>query len=220
MTTLFRWCLTTLMACGLTSLAAADPITALFYSGTSASPAQGLTMTITSSPDLRFNVEEFFPPLFSPDGRNLLNFNILGPMGMPTFIMFFAAAGLGENLVLGDYPLATNFDPDSSNLPILSVGGNGVGFNKSHGDFSVLDISFLAGQLYSFAADFTVFDDVHPDIEWIYGSFRYNSSVPLNPIPEPKSLWLTSTAVLLTLLLQVKRRSLLFIRRAWRRDCA
>ncbi|MBN1567288.1 MAG: putative Ig domain-containing protein [Acidobacteria bacterium] len=50
------------------------------------------------------------------------------------------------------------------------------------GKFTILEITVDNGQLISFAADFTQYDEMAL-ASWNYGSIRYNSSIPLNTLP-------------------------------------
>jgi hypothetical protein len=93
--------------------------------------------------------------------------------------------GPNETLpVVGDYPDATRW-PFNGNGAGLSWVGNGRGDNTLTGNFQVLDAEFdSSGNLVSFAANFTQYDE-GSTAAWNIGEIRYNSSVP---IPEPSSL--------------------------------
>ena len=85
--------------------------------------------------------------------------------------------------------------PFNGTHPGLSFIGNGRGDNRLTGWFNVLEAVFdSGGQVQRFAADFTQYDEQNTS-RWNFGSFRYNSDVPITTIPEPSTLALGMIAL-------------------------
>jgi hypothetical protein len=107
--------------------------------------------------------------------------------------------------VVGDYPNATRW-AFNGNGAGLSWIGDGRGDNTSTGNFQVLDATFdPSGNLLSFAADFTQYDEGISN-EWNIGLIRYNSSVPL-PEPRGLGLWIAIVPIFLVAYGRNLRRS-------------
>jgi hypothetical protein len=103
---------------------------------------------------------------------------------------------VGPNLTLattGSYPDAQRWPFQAAGHPGLDFSGEGRGNNTLTGAFTVLDAQFdPAGNVSSFAADFTQYDEGNLTW-WNHGNIRYRSSIP---IPEPASS-LAAIAILL-----------------------
>lgn len=101
---------------------------------------------------------------------------------------------VGPNLTLptaGDYPNATRWPFQAAGQPGLDWSGDGRGDNTLTGNFQVLAATFdSAGNLSSFAANFTQYDEGNP-AAWNMGAIRYNSDIP---VPEPASILLLACA--------------------------
>lgn len=80
--------------------------------------------------------------------------------------------------------------------PGLDFSGQSRGDNDLSGWFRVLQCDLNAsGNVASYAVDFMQYDEL-ATYAWNYGSLRYNSDIPITPIPEPT----TSTLLLLGML--------------------
>jgi hypothetical protein len=87
---------------------------------------------------------------------------------------------------VGFYPDATRY-PFNGSGSGLSFFGDGRGDNTLTGYFNVLQADYgISGNVVSFAVDFTQYDE-GVKANWVSGSFRYNSNIP---IPEPCTLLL------------------------------
>jgi len=95
--------------------------------------------------------------------------------------------GPGHTLpTVGFYPNATRY-PFMGSGAGLSFSGDGRGNNTLTGYFNVLQADYgINGNIVSFAVDFTQYDG-GVTANWVSGSFRYNSSIP---VPEPATLLL------------------------------
>ncbi|MDB5935910.1 MAG: hypothetical protein JWQ01_3254 [Massilia sp.] len=95
----------------------------------------------------------------------------------------------GRPLAVGFYDNAQRLPFRSPTRPGLDVSGNGRGDNTLSGWFDVLEVSYGAnGALDRFAVDFRQFDEsANQTGPSLYGSLRFNSAIPVNPVPEPAS---------------------------------
>jgi hypothetical protein len=94
---------------------------------------------------------------------------------------------LGQPLHVGLYTNAQRFPFNSPTKPGINISGNGRGNNTQTGWFNVLDIEYdAAGDLSKFAVDFKQFDE-SSITTGLYGSLRFNSSIAINPVPEPST---------------------------------
>ncbi|HEX8602071.1 MAG TPA: PEP-CTERM sorting domain-containing protein [Pseudoduganella sp.] len=94
----------------------------------------------------------------------------------------------GQVLHTGLYDRATRFPFNSPTRPGLDVSGNGRGNNTLYGWFNVLEIDYddTTGELARFAVDFRQYDEANgPYGPSLYGSLRFNSTIAINPVPEP-----------------------------------
>jgi len=99
----------------------------------------------------------------------------------------------GQPLTATFYNRATRFPFNSPTRPGLNISGNGRGNNELSGWFKVLEIEYgTGGNISKFAVDFRQYDEnLTMSGPSLYGSLRFNSSIPITPVPEP------STALLL-----------------------
>jgi len=114
----------------------------------------------------------------------------------------------GQPLVERFYNNATRFPFNSPTKPGLSVSGAGRGNNTLSGWFNVLEVDYdVGGEVRSFAVDFRQFGEssnlTGPSL---YGSMRYNSSIPLTLVPVPEPETFVMVAVGLAGILVARRR--------------
>ena len=96
----------------------------------------------------------------------------------------------GQLLQTEMYEGAQRFPFNSPTKPGMNISGNGRGDNTLSGWFNVLEIGYDdTGNLSTFAVDFKQFDEDSTTVG-LYGSLRFNSSIPINPIPEPSTVTL------------------------------
>lgn len=76
--------------------------------------------------------------------------------------------------------------PFHDDHPGLSFSGDGRGNNKLTGEFTVYEIEYSGTALTKLAIDFVQFDE-GVERDWVRGSLRFNSNLPI-PIPEPSTL--------------------------------
>ncbi len=180
------------------NFASAGTITAFYFTGSPTSwVSGGKTATLTPgagygfSPYLGVN---FFGDL-SPDYVNIAVTNF----AINDWWYLYFAVPKGQPLHVGTYLNATRWPFETSTDPGLSFVGDGRGDNRLTGFFTILEIGFVSGQLSSFAADFTQFDE-NLTIWWNRGSIRYNSTIPLDvaATPEPSTLALFACGLLVS----------------------
>jgi hypothetical protein len=100
----------------------------------------------------------------------------------------FAAPQL---LQVGYYGNAVRYPSNSPLLPGMDVSGGSRGFNQLSGWFNVLQVSYdSAQQISALAIDFAEYgENLTQSGPALFGSLRYNSSVPLTTnVPEPSTL--------------------------------
>ena len=87
----------------------------------------------------------------------------------------------------GQYDNAARWPFQDIAQPGLDFSGTGRGDNRLTGNFHVYEAAVDAGgNLLRFAADFEQFDEGVTN-NWVRGSFRYHSDVPI-PAPEPSAI--------------------------------
>ena len=107
------------------------------------------------------------------------------------------AAPFDQLLDVGLYDNAARYPFQDDAQPGLTFSGNHRGNNQNSGFFEILEISFDGiGDISSLAVDFTQYGETNPDW-WINGQLRFNSDIPLKPVPLPASIWLFGTGLLL-----------------------
>jgi hypothetical protein len=153
------------------SLRAADIL--IFTSSPGSWIGQGQTLTF-SSPTSAFSVYRYYN------------------QGAYTDALEFGVAGYYLFLVGPNYTVpAVGFYPNATRWPFMGSGAGlsfeapGRGDNTLTGYFNVLQADYDAtGNVVSFAVDFTQYDE-GVTANWVSGSLRYNSTVP---VPEPSNL--------------------------------
>lgn len=145
---------------------------------------QGQTLTFTDPAD--FSVSRYFS------------------QGAYTDALQFSVDGYYLFLVGPNYTVPTvGYYSDATRWPFMGTGAGlsfeapGRGDNTLTGNFDVLQADYDAnGNVVSFAVDFTQYDE-GVTADWVSGSLRYNSTIPV-PAPEPTGLAIL-TASLATL---------------------
>jgi len=149
---------------------------------------RGQTLTLTS-PTSAFSVHSYIDgvSLRVDDQNRYYRLELGGPEStVPT---------------IGFYPNATRFGFNGSG-PGLDFSTTGRGDNTLTGYFNVLQADYdLSGNIMSFAVDFTQYDE-GVKANWVSGSFRYNSNIP---VPEPASAAIMTLAGLFIALKRRKR---------------
>jgi hypothetical protein len=150
------------------------PSTVLRLVGQPGNYVGGSTETILTNSDATFAPTRNFD-----NGVSISATNFTGGQSI-FWYLDFAAAG-NAALVPGIYEAATRFPFQASTEPGLSISGNGAGCNMLWGRFVVLEVAFGGGGVVDrFAADF----EQHCEgfAAALFGSIRYNSTIPLVPI--------------------------------------
>jgi hypothetical protein len=115
----------------------------------------------------------------------------------------------GQLLTDGLYTHAQRFPFNSPTRPGLTISGNGRGENQDSGWFDVLNIAYNPdGTLASLAVDFAQYGGTSGTGPELYGSLRFNSDIPVDPVPLPDSAWLLLSGALSAMLLINRRGSL------------
>lgn len=136
------------------------------------------------------------------DNGSMWNFQFAAPS-------YNAATNTNSGQLLQDglYTQAQRYPFNSPTRPGLTISGNGAGDNRDSGWFDILNIAYNAdGSLASLAVDFDQFDNANESGPGLYGSLRFNSSIPVDPVPLPGSLGLLLSAALCTAVLVRRRR--------------
>lgn len=118
----------------------------------------------------------------------------------------------GQALTATFYDHATRYPFNSPTRPGINISGNGRGNNVQSGWFRVLEIEYgTGGDISKFAVDFRQYDEnMTMSGPSLYGSLRFNSSIPITPVPEPSMalLLLAGVAVVARTAGRRNRRSL------------
>lgn len=133
------------------------------------------------------------------EGDNWWHFDFAAPTYDPV-----TNTNNGQHLKVGLYNNATRFPFNSPTKPGMDISGNGAGNNQESGWFRVLEVTYAGAEITTLAVDFRQYDEnLNQTGPSLYGSLRFNSSIPLTPVPEP-----TTVALLLAGLgaLFLKRR--------------
>ena len=154
--------------------------------------AQSVATTLNPGSDWAF-----VSPYNAYEGYNAIDFGMRGPQysgGWWDIQLWAPNNGL---LQIGTYT-ATRFPfQDRVNVMGFNWSGSGRGCNVSLSWVNILEVEYTNGLVSKFAVDFvqaeevdgrTVIDPIND--RWAYGSYRYNSTIPLNttvPIPEPST---------------------------------
>ena len=99
-------------------------------------------------------------------------------------------------LQVGRYEDAARHPFNAFGTPGMDVFGNGRGDNVVSGFFEVLEIEygqpsgiFSLPEIEKLAIDYVQFDE-GDNSKWMVGSFRFNSALPVQHVPEPSTLGL------------------------------
>lgn len=118
------------------------------------------------------------------DNGSLWNFQFTAPSYDPS-----TNTNNGQPLRDGLYTGAQRFPFNSPTRPGLTISGNGRGDNEDSGWFDILNIAYNPdGTLASLAVDFAQYDTTHSTGPGLYGSLRFNSDIPIDPVPVPGTL--------------------------------
>jgi len=141
----------------------------------------GQTMTFTS-PTTIFSAQRYFD-------QGVYTNSVTLSINFDNYQDWYYLHIVGPNLTLP----TVGFYPDATRWPFMGSGagldfsGDGRGNNTLTGYFNVLQADYdISGNIVSFAVDFTQYDR-GVKANWVSGSFRYNSDIP---VPEPATLFL------------------------------
>jgi hypothetical protein len=148
----------------------------------------GETRTITPSQGFTFGVSKYASQGAYTNALNIAvtNFDTAPPSQYDWWYLHF----VGPNTTAanaGYYPDAQRWPFQDAGHPGLDFSGNGRGNNTLTGQFRVLEAVYSGTAVQRLAVDFMQFDSGSTS-KWNWGSFRYNSDIPLTTIPEPSSL--------------------------------
>lgn len=96
------------------------------------------------------------------------------------------AAPEGETLVSGkEYLGAVRYPFAETRQSSMDISGDGRGSNQVLGSFTILELTWTPdNQVATAAVDFLHFTEGNSE-QCTQGSLRYNSDIPVSPIPEP-----------------------------------
>lgn len=149
---------------------------------------------------------EFYGSKIYCPGYNIMEFEFSNPASNHSWTIDIQAPNDGL-LETGSY-MATRFPFQATNMTGFNWSGDSRGCNTSLSMVNILEVMYSPDKktITSFAVDFvqaeetwsrTVIDPVND--RWAFGSYRLNSSVPINTtalIPEPSSFALISLSLL------------------------
>ena len=137
----------------------------LFVSSTQSWIGQGQSLFAAPTNGYNVRLTEISP--------NILQFNITASNSVATnWLLEFSTTN--EFFTAGAYSNAVNAAAGPTRL---QFGGMGRGNNTSDGAFNVLEATYSASQIVSFAADFVQLDNNDTN-SWNEGSIRFNSTIP------------------------------------------
>lgn len=170
----------------------AHAATTVFYASSPTSyVGRGLTETLTpSAPAYTVNVT-FWNDSQAGFGFGLYDLVYVDIMSNPGYPSSFYSMAFGtepgdSSMGLGRYENAARFGTMVTDQPHLDFAANGRGYNDTAGWFEIVDFQIdQFGDVERFAADFYMTGSGGA-ADWIVGSVRHNSSVPVNTsVPEP-----------------------------------
>lgn len=170
-------------ACATTAEAAT---TAMFFTSSSTSyVGQGQTMVfdVSTTPASLFSASTGVGGSSAGQSRYLL-LDVEGPTNY--FSLHVGTAPGDADFRIGSYDDAARFGGWITNQPHLDFFGDGRGNNNTAGWFAVLEWQpGSGGDVIAAAIDFYQLDEGVAG-KWTAGSWRYNSTIPLNTsVPEP-----------------------------------
>ena len=173
------------LSLGFSGQGLATPITGLYYESSPQSwVGGGATVLVTPSDDFDFIASRNFDSGMS---FAVNDFSENPHFWSTRWWYLDFSAPFNQLLQVGHYSNATRYPFQDFDDPGLNFSGNGRGNNQLSGYFDVREVSYGPnGQVLSFAADFTQFDE-NFESGWNKGGLRYNSAIPLFSVPEPHS---------------------------------
>jgi hypothetical protein len=159
---------------------------------------QGETVDVTSAQGATFSLSQSF----DTSGLHLM----IGEANVGQWGLDFVAPGRVP-LTPGEYDNAARWPFEATTQPGLSFvnWGEGRGDNALSGYFDVLSIQYSGGTVTSAAIDFVQYDETIK-VGWNFGSLRYNSDLPITPVPEPETSVLAAAGLFLFLWRPVRRK--------------
>lgn len=184
--------LTILAASGVFSSLQTVQADDIFYYTSSPGSWVGGGQTVTlSSPTTSFSASRYYS------------------QGAYTDAVTLSAGGYYFYVVEPNYTLPTVGFYDATRWPFMGDGAGmallspGRGDNTLTGWFNVLQADYdTSGNVVSFAVDFTQYDEGNT-ANWVSGSWRYNSTIPI-PAPEPSASALFALGTLAVLVVRKK----------------
>jgi len=194
-----KYLCTFLAACrlsGNTSLAGSE---FYFTSSPQSWIGHGETVDVTSAQGATFSLASSF----DTSGLHL----IIGEANVGEWGLDFVAPGRVP-LSPGEYDNAARWPFEATTQPGLSFinWGEGRGDNTLSGYFDVLNIQYSSGVVVSAAIDFVQYDETI-NTWWNFGSLRYNSDLPITPVPEPEATVLAAAGLFLFLWYPARRKT-------------
>lgn len=191
--------------------ASADPITALYLSGSINSVVGSQTTTITPTGGFQFS-PTIGNQFFGATGPDYLQIMVTNDNASYRSVSDSQWWSLDLSVPV-DQVLAPGLYTDAIDSPLLSdVGlslyGNHQGDYGSNGYFDIVQIAYSGNQLISLAADFVLYDELNPQ-SINSGSIRFNSEIPLvttSAVPEPTTLILVSCGLVAAMLVCLSKR--------------
>jgi len=179
----------------------ADAANALYFTSSATSGiGKGVTRSVTDAGGFIFGGFRRFD-----EGTRSNEVHLSVALASLSEFWTFDFAGPDQTLpVVGDYLNVTRFPFISPGHPEMDLDYNSHGANSVGGEFHVLDAVFdSSGNLQKYAVDFIEYEN--GDVtKWDAGSLRFNSDVPINPVPEPSTFALAALSAVA--LLAARRR--------------
>ena len=150
---------------------------------------RGQTMTVTpeTGAGYTFLFNNIWLSTDTPLSSGLLEIDVQSSTSLtPYWSLVIKTPGTGA-LQTGLYTGATRWPFQVSGAPGMDFGGNGAGYNQLNGWFNILELAYTGNTVTSFAVDFVQHGTGYgPGVDPSeFGSLRFNSVVPITPVPEP-----------------------------------